>query len=284
MVNVLNENYTEMSAPLLTVYSSFRQKVSGEKVMSDQPLKGKIAVVTGASRGLGRAMAISLAEAGASIACVGRNEEKLSETKALLDKLGVESDTFICDVRYEDQVNDLEKQVSKRFGPIHILVNNAGTAIRKNLIEFSLEEWNTVLDTNLTGVFLCSRAFVPHMKTHKWGRVINITSIMANVGSIGRAAYCASKHGVLAITKSMALEHADDGINVVAISPGFYATDLTAPLRSDSSKSDDLLSNVPARRWGDPKEIGEIARFLCTDAASFITGTDILSDGGWVAQ
>jgi short-subunit dehydrogenase len=104
--------------------------------MSDQPLKGKVAVVTGASRGLGRAMAISLAEAGASIACVGRNEEKLSETKALLDKLGVESDTFICDVRYEDQVNDLEKQVSKRFGPIHILVNNAGTAIRKNLIEF----------------------------------------------------------------------------------------------------------------------------------------------------
>ena len=252
--------------------------------MSDQPLKGKVAVVTGASRGLGRAMAISLAEAGASIACVGRNEEKLSETKALLDKLGVESDTFICDVRYEDQVNDLEKQVSKRFGPIHILVNNAGTAIRKNLIEFSLEEWNTVLDTNLTGVFLCSRAFVPHMKTHKLGRVINITSILANVRSIGRAAYCASKHGVLAITKSMALEHADDGINVVAISPGFYATDLTAPLRSDSSKNDDLLSNVPARRWGDPKEIGEIARFLCTDAASFITGTDILSDGGWVAQ
>ncbi|HBZ18994.1 MAG TPA: hypothetical protein DEO41_06305, partial [Betaproteobacteria bacterium] len=129
MVNVSNENYTEMSAPLLAVYSSFRQKVSGEKVMSDQPLKGKVAVVTGASRGLGRAMAISLAEAGASIACVGRNEEKLSETKALLDKLGVESDTFICDVRYEDQVNDLEKQVSKRFGPIHILVNNAGTNI-----------------------------------------------------------------------------------------------------------------------------------------------------------
>ena len=252
--------------------------------MSDKPLKGKIAVVTGASRGLGRAMALSLAHDGAAIACVGRDEDKLLESKDLIDEVGVDADAFICDVRSEVEVEQLEKKVRERFGPAHILINNAGTAIRKNLIDFSLDEWNTVLETNLTGVFLCSRAFVPHMKTHQWGRVINMTSIMANVGSAGRSAYCASKHGVLAITKSLALEHASDGINVVAISPGFYTTDLTAPFRSDPGKSKELLSNVPLNRWGDPKQIGEIARFLCSDAASFITGTDILSDGGWVAQ
>ena len=256
----------------------------GGFVMSDAPLKGKVAVITGASRGLGRAMALSIGQAGAQIACVGRDEAKLQETQSLLEEAGVSSSVFHCDVRDEEQVTLLERDVSKTFGPVHILVNNAGTAIRKNLIEFSMDEWNTVVDTNLTGVFLCSRAFVPHMKQHGWGRVINITSIMANVGSAGRAAYCATKHGVLAITKSMALEHADDGINVVAISPGFYATDLTAPLRADKEKNAELLSHVPAKRWGEPEEIGKIARFLCTDDASFITGTDILSDGGWVAQ
>lgn len=252
--------------------------------MSNKLLRGKTAVVTGASRGLGRAIAQNLGAAGAEIACVGRNTAKLEETKDLLDSEGVTSETYVCDVRFESEVIDLERQVRERFGPVHILVNNAGTAIRKNLVDFSLEEWGTVVDTNLTGVFLCSRAFVPHMREHKWGRVINMTSIMANVGSAGRAAYCASKHGVLAITKSMALEHAEDGINVVAISPGFYATDLTVPLREDPVKNEELLSNVPTRRWGDPNEIAEIARFLCTEGASFITGTDIVSDGGWIAR
>ena len=122
------------------------------------------------------------------------------------------------------------------------------------------------------------------MQANKWGRIINLTSIMARVGSAGRAAYCATKHGVLAMTKSMALEHVEDGINVVAISPGFYATDLTAPLRADPEKNAELLSHVPAKRWGEAKEIGDIALFLCSEGASFITGTDILSDGGWVAQ
>ena len=281
---VVNENYTEMCSTLLAVYSGFSENVKRESVMSDQPLEGKVAVVTGASRGLGRAMALSLAGAGASIACVGRDEKMLLETKTLVNEIGTEAEIFVCDVRHEAQVTELEKNVRDRFGPVHILINNAGTAVRKNLVDFSLEEWNTVLDTNLTGVFLCSRAFVPHMKTHQWGRVINMTSIMANVGSAGRSAYCASKHGVLAITKTMALEHATDGINVVAISPGFYKTDLTLPLSSDPAKNTDLLSNVPLNRWGDPKQIGDIAKFLCTDAASFITGTDILSDGGWVAR
>lgn len=252
--------------------------------MSEQFLAGKTAVITGAGRGLGRAIALALGRGGAALALSDRDTGALDETRELAKKEGIESEAFICDVRDESAVLKLEKDVRQRFGNAHILVNNAGTAVRKNLVDFSLEEWRLVIDTNLTGVFLCSRAFVPHMRANKWGRIINLTSIMARVGSAGRAAYCATKSGVLAITKSMALEHAEEGINVVAISPGFYATDLTAPLRADPAKNAGILNAVPARRWGEPREIGEIALFLCSNGADFITGTDILSDGGWVAQ
>jgi len=252
--------------------------------MNGKFLEGKTAVVTGASRGLGRAMALALGGAGAKLALVGRARDKLAETQDLAKQKKIESEVYICDVREELQIAKLEQEVKERFGNVHILVNNAGTAIRKNLVEFSMDEWRQVIDTNLTGVFLASRAFVPHMQANKWGRIINITSIMARVGSAGRAAYCATKSGVLAITKSMALEHVGDGINVVAISPGFYATDLTAPLRADADKNAVIMDAVPAHRWGEPKEIGAIALFLCSDGASFITGTDVLSDGGWVAQ
>jgi NAD(P)-dependent dehydrogenase (short-subunit alcohol dehydrogenase family) len=250
--------------------------------MSGKFLEGKTALVTGASRGLGRAMALALGGAGARLALVGRAKDKLAETQAMAK--GIESEVFICDVREEDQIARLEKDVKKRFGNIHILVNNAGTAVRKDIVDFNMDEWRLVTDTNLTGVFLASRAFIPHMKAHKWGRIINITSIMARVGSAGRGAYCATKAGVLALTKCMALELVGDGINVVAISPGFYATDLTAPLRKDPEKNAALLAATPAGRWGEPKEIGEIALFLCSDGAAFMNGTDVLSDGAWVAQ
>lgn len=252
--------------------------------MQGKFLEGKVAVVTGASRGLGREMALALGGAGARLALVGRDKAKLEETRKLAKDKGAESEIFICDVREEAQVTKLEQEVKTRFGNAHILINNAGTAVRKNLADFSLDEWKLVTDTNLTGVFLCSRAFIPHMQAHKWGRIINITSIMAHVGSSGRGAYCATKSGVLALTKCMALELVGDGINVVAISPGFYATDLTAPLRADAQKNAALLAGTPAGRWGEPKEIGGIALFICSDAAAFMTGNDILSDGGWVAQ
>ena len=250
--------------------------------MDGKFLEGKTALVTGASRGLGRAMALALGGAGARLALVGRAKDKLAETQAMAK--GIESEVYICDVREEDQIARLEKDVKQRFGNIHILVNNAGTAVRKDLVDFSMDEWRLVTDTNLTGVFLASRAFIPHMKAHKWGRIINITSIMARVGSAGRGAYCATKAGVLALTKCMALELVGDGVNVVAISPGFYATDLTAPLRNDPEKNAALLAATPAGRWGEPKEIGEIALFLCSDGAAFMNGTDVLSDGAWVAQ
>lgn len=229
-------------------------------------------------------MALALGGAGARLALTGRAGDKLKETQALAKAIGAESEIFISDVRDEAQVAKLERDVKSKLGPAHILVNNAGTAVRKNTVDFTLDEWRTVVDTNLTGAFMMSRAFAPHMKGHKWGRIINITSIMAHVGSAGRGAYCASKSGLLALTKCMALELVADGINVVAISPGFYATDLTAPLRADAQKNAALLAATPAARWGQPEEIGKIALFICSDAAAFMTGNDILSDGGWVAQ
>src|SRR5258706_209554 len=129
-----------------------------------------------------------------------------------------------------------------------------------------------------------SLAFIPHMRKAKWGRIINMTSVMAHIGSAGRGAYCASKAGLLGLTRCLALELVGDGITVVAISPGFYETDLTAPLRADAQKNAALMAATPAARWGRPEEIGALARYICTDATSFMTGTDILMDGGWVAQ
>ena len=252
--------------------------------MDGKFLEGKTAVVTGASRGLGRAMALALGGAGARLALAGLAEDRADETQELAKDQGIESEVFDCDVREETQIAKLERDVKDRFGNVHVLINNAGTAVRKNIADFSMEEWHRVIDTNLTGVFLASRAFIPHMKANKWGRIINISSIMGHVGSAGRGAYCATKAGVLALTKCMALELAGDGINVVGISPGFYATDLTAPLRNDPEKNAALLAATPAGRWGEPKEIGQIALFLCSDAAAFMTGSDILSDGAWVAQ
>src|SRR5882724_407698 len=252
--------------------------------MEGKFLQGKVAVITGASRGLGRAMALALGESGAKLALVGRDKTKLAETQQLAKDKGTESEIFIADVRDEGRVGKLAHDVIARFGGTHILINNAGTAVRKNIADFTLDEWKLVLDTNLTGAFLVSRAFIPHMKATKWGRIINITSIMAHIGSAGRGAYCASKAGLLCLTKCMALELVNAGITVVAISPGFYATDLTAPLRADAQKNAALMAQTPAARWGKPDEIGSLARYICTDATSFMTGTDILMDGGWVAQ
>ncbi len=252
--------------------------------MSEKFLDGKLAVITGGSRGLGREMALALAGAGAKIALVGRDRDKLVASKKLVLNLGSFADFFIADISKESEVINLREKIESQMGKADILINNAGTAVRKEVTEFNLSEWQQVLDTNLTGAFMMSKAFAPDMTESGWGRIINITSIMAHVGSEGRSAYCASKSGLLALTKCMALELANSGVNVVAISPGFYSTDLTAPLRADSEKNAALMTATPLKRWGDPKDIGKIALFICSDAASFMTGTDILSDGGWLAQ
>ena len=247
-------------------------------------LQQRVAVITGGSRGLGRAIALELAKDGVRLALVGRDERKLKETAAEAAEGGTEARFFLADVSQEAQVRSLEKQISSAFGRVDILVNNAGINVRKSLVDLTLDEWRSVIETNLTSAFLMCRSFAPLMRGRGYGRIINISSTMSHVSLPGRTAYSASKSGLLGLTRALALELVDDGITVVAISPGAFATELTAPLMNDPELNAHFLSKVPLGRWGSPQDIGKLARFLCSEDANYITGTDILIDGGWTAQ
>ena len=229
-------------------------------------------------------MAVALAGAGAKLALVSRDVAQLEETAAAVRGAGSEALVFRTDVTDEAQVLQLERDVIARFGAVHILINNAGINVRKTVPEFTLDEWRSVLDTNLTSAFLLCRSFVPQMKGKGYGRIINMTSIMSHVSLPGRAAYSASKAGLLGFTRALALELAAEGITCVAISPGPFATEMNAPILNDPEKNAQFVSKIPMGRWGKLDEIGKLALFLCSEDAGFITGTDILIDGGWCAQ
>jgi NAD(P)-dependent dehydrogenase (short-subunit alcohol dehydrogenase family) len=247
-------------------------------------LEGRVALITGASRGLGKAMALALAPAGIRLALVGRDVSALTAVAAEARGLGTEAEVFRADIADEQQVLDLERDVLAKFGPVDILINNAGINIRKFCVDYTLAEWNSVLHTNLTSVFLMCRSFVPHMKGRGYGRVINIASIMGHISFPQRTVYSASKAGLLGFTQALALELAREDISVVAISPGPFATEMTVPILNDPEKNEQFMSRTPQRRWGRPEEIGKLALFLCSEDARFITGTDIVIDGGWCAQ
>ncbi|NWF84825.1 MAG: SDR family oxidoreductase [Bryobacteraceae bacterium] len=241
----------------------------------------KVAVVTGASRGLGRAMAVALAAKGCRVALVGRDAAKLDETAK---ECGPGAAIFPCDLTQEEEVLRLESRVSEILGRVQILVNNAGVNLRKRLVDFSLDEWRYVIDSNLTSAFLVSRAFVPHMTGTGYGRILFLTSTMSHVSLPERAAYSASKSGLLGLVRALALELSREGITVNGISPGPFATEMNTALLEDPKKNADFLSRVPVGVWGDPKDIGALAVYLCSPEAKFITGTDIAIDGGWLAQ
>lgn len=247
-------------------------------------LKGRSAVITGGSRGLGEAMAKALAAAGAQIALVARDRARLERVRDEITALGAATDIFVADVTREDEVANVAQAVKSRFGNPQILINSAGTNLRKNLVDFTLEEFRSVLDASLISTFLMCRAFVPGMQGTGYGRVLNLSSIMSHVSLPGRSAYSSAKAALLGLTKALALELAPDGITVNGISPGPIGTDMNLALLKDPQVSAQFLANLPVGRWGSVEEIGSLALYLCSDAAGFITGTDILIDGGWTAK
>jgi NAD(P)-dependent dehydrogenase (short-subunit alcohol dehydrogenase family) len=252
--------------------------------MADKKLQDRIALVTGASKGLGKAMALALADAGARIALVSRDVDKLNAVASEIRSNGGSAEVFRADVADEANVSALEAEVASRMGKVQILVNNAGVNVRKNITDFTLEEWNFVIGTNLTAVFLMCRAFVPHMKGSGYGRILNMTSIMSHISLPGRAAYSSSKAGLLGMTKALALELAPEGVTVNGISPGPFATEMNTALMQNPEVNQQFLSKIPVGKWGKVEDIGKLAVYLCAEEASFITGTDILIDGGWCAQ
>lgn len=244
-------------------------------------LNGKTALITGASKGLGKAMAIALAAEGARVGLVSRDRALLDSVAA---EIGPNAAAFPADVTSEEQVRALEPRVKAAFGRVDILINNAGINCRKNVTDFTLDEWRGVMDTSVTAAFLMCRSFIPMMRGTGYGRIINMSSIMSWVSLPQRAAYSAAKSALLGMTRAIALELTADGITCNGISPGPFATEMNRPLLENPEANAQFLASIPLGRWGRVEEIGALAVYLCSEDAGFITGTDILIDGGWTAR
>ncbi len=250
----------------------------------NQRLDGRIAVVTGASKGLGKQMAESLAEAGVTVALVARSGELLEGVCAGITSRGGKALAFVADVSEEAQVTRVAAEVRRQAGSPDILINNAGINIRRPIHEYTFAEWRQVMSTNVDGPFLCTRAFVPGMIERKFGRIISIASTLGHVSLPHRAAYSGSKFAVLGMTKALALELAPYNITANAISPGPFATEINRALMDDPVQVAYFNARIPLGRWGKLEEIGALAVYLSSEASGFITGTDIVIDGGWTAQ
>jgi NAD(P)-dependent dehydrogenase (short-subunit alcohol dehydrogenase family) len=260
----------------------------GSKSVFD--LSGKVALITGGSRGLGRAFCESMAEFGADVACVGRDEQKLSETIGLVSKFGHRAIAIKADVSKPDEVQNMVDETVKQLGTIDILFNNAGiTATVTKIHEMSIADWDRVIDTNLKGQFLCMRAVLPVMLKQKSGCIINISSVGAlGVGDpeVAPASYGASKAGVICLTKYAAMEYAKSGIRINCIAPGLHETDIEAPKSAEEAKQRMALMNklvtmdIPLGRRAQPIELKGLAVLLASDASSFITGQVFIQDGG----
>jgi len=245
-------------------------------------LSGRVAAVTGANTGIGRAIAEALAGAGADIAAIGRSDP--AETLAAVKTLGRRGVWIKADFGAKHDHSAVIGEVVGKLGGLHILVNNAGTIRRNNSIDFTEADWDAVIDVNLKSVFFLSQAAARHMIPAGGGKIINIASMLSFQGGIRVPSYTASKSGLAGLTRLLANEWAVSGINVNAIAPGYFATNNTAALQADVKRNAEILGRIPAGRWGDPKDLGGAAVFLASSAANYVQGIILPVDGGWLAR
>jgi len=246
-------------------------------------LTGKVAMVTGSTRGLGEVTATALAKAGADVAICGRNTTDLERVSETIKQLGRDSAGFVLDVTSKKNVHEGVGRILTHFGKVDILVNNAGLNHRVPVLEFPEEEWDLVINTNLKGYFLVAQAIVPQMLERGYGKVINMSSILGAVALPNQLAYASAKGGVDQMTKVMALEWAKQGVRVNAIGPTYFETEMVKQLRDDPERFNFINERTPMGRWGYLPEMEGIVIFLAAPASDFITGQTIYIDGGWTA-
>jgi len=253
-------------------------------ILDDFKLNGKVAIVTGCSTGLGQAMAIGLAEAGADIVGIGYSSDP-GETRKTVEEQGSRFLFLKEDLFSIEPVDRIIESAIKEFGKVDILVNNAGIIRRNDSLEFSEKDWDDVLNINLKTLFFLSQAVArEYVKQNIPGKIINVASMLSFQGGIRVPSYTASKSGVMGITRLLANEWAKHNINVNAIAPGYMATRNTEPLRNDSNRNAEILGRIPAGRWGKPEELKGIAVFLASRSSDYINGYTIAVDGGWLAR
>lgn len=245
-------------------------------------LSGKVAIVTGANTGIGQAIALALAEAGADIAAVGRTPAQETVEKARA--LGRRAEIVSADLTTIEPVQRIVDETVDKLGGLDILVNNAGIIRRADAVDFTEEDWDAVVDTNLKSVFFLCQAAGRHMIANGGGKIINIASMLTFQGGIRVPSYTASKSGIGGLTKLLANEWASKGVNVNAIAPGYIATNNTAALQADEVRNKSILDRIPAGRWGDASDLGGAAVFLASRAADYVQGHILAVDGGWLAR
>jgi len=246
-------------------------------------LEGKVAIVTGASTGLGQGMAIGLAEAGANV--VGVDYVEMPETQEKVEGLGKKFHGIVANLLTIDPVQDIVDQTVATFGKVDILINNAGIIRREDAINFTEKDWDDVMNINIKTVFFLSQAVAKQfIKQETGGKIINIASMLSYQGGIRVPSYTSSKSGVMGLTRLLANEWAKHNINVNAIAPGYMATNNTAPLRADEGRSEEILGRIPAGRWGTPADVAGPAVFLASSAADYVNGYTLAVDGGWLAR
>ncbi|MGY4688549.1 SDR family oxidoreductase [Salibacterium sp. K-3] len=246
-------------------------------------LTGKTTAISGATRGIGYAMAVALAEAGADVALLQRNTEQ-TEVKKDIEKLGVRCEIIPCDLEDKTQVKEAVPKVVDAFGRIDILVNNAGIQRRSPSVDFSEEDWDEVIDINLKTVWTLSQQAGRYMVEQKSGKIINMGSLLSYQGGLIVPAYAAAKGGVAQVTKALANEWAKDNVNVNAIVPGYIATDMNTALVQDATRNRQILERIPADRWGDPEDFKGAVVFLASQASNYVNGHLLSVDGGWMGR